>query len=39
MSQSVTIKRIGFANVITLNRPEARNAVNPEAAIQRPPPR
>ena len=34
MSQSVTIKRIGFANVITLNRPEARNAVNPEAAAE-----
>jgi len=32
MTQSVIIKRVGFANVITLNRPAARNAVNPEAA-------
>ena len=32
MTQSVIITRVGFANVITLNRPAARNAVNPEAA-------
>ncbi len=32
MSDLVLIERIGAANVITINRPDARNAVNPETA-------
>ncbi len=32
MADSILIERVGAAQVITINRPQARNAVNPETA-------